>query len=269
MDDKQLGNRARSIRIKQRKRQVDVAVLAGVRVDDVVDVEKGRLDGLSLGMVRRVLGALGMSLKLLAEWQGVELDKLSASGHDALQGAVLAFLERLEGWEAVAEATFSIFGERGAIDILAWHAATRTLVVIELKTMLVDAGEVVRKSDQRNRLASTIAAKRGWRPKTISRWLIFTDTSANRRDVRRHESVLRPVAKLDGHAMHAWLRGPVGAVAALSFFTAPEARISRRVRLTKAEKAALAKKAAAAAAEAERVAARAKRLAAPPSSGRP
>jgi hypothetical protein len=25
------------------------------------------------------------------------------------------------GWEAVVEASFSIWGERGSIDILAWH----------------------------------------------------------------------------------------------------------------------------------------------------
>lgn len=32
------------------------------------------------------------------------------------------------------EVSFSIYGQRGVIDILAWHAATRSLLVIELKT---------------------------------------------------------------------------------------------------------------------------------------
>ena len=48
-------------------------------------------------------------------------------------------------------------GERGVIDILAWHAATRTLLVIELKTEIVDINELMGTVDRKRRLAATVA----------------------------------------------------------------------------------------------------------------
>lgn len=51
------------------------------------------------------------------------------------------------------EVSFSIYGERGVIDLLAWHGPSRTLLVIELKTEVVDAAEMLgvldRKTDSR------------------------------------------------------------------------------------------------------------------------
>ena len=55
----------------------------------------------------------------------------------------------LPDWVAVPEVTFSIYGERGAIDILAWHEPTRSLLVIELKTELVDIQETSGRSTAR------------------------------------------------------------------------------------------------------------------------
>ena len=41
------------------------------------------------------------------------------------------------------EVSFSIYGERGVIDILAWHPGRRALLIIELKTDIVDVNELV------------------------------------------------------------------------------------------------------------------------------
>ena len=37
------------------------------------------------------------------------------------------------GWEVVPEATFNEFGERGSIDILAFHPKHGALLVVEVK----------------------------------------------------------------------------------------------------------------------------------------
>ena len=110
-------------------------------------------------------------------------------------------MQELAGWSSVPEVSFSIYGERGAIDILAWHGATRSLLIIELKTLLVILAELVRTMDRRVRLGRRIARERGWSPASISSWVIFVDTRTNRRHVADHRTILAPLATVDGRRM--------------------------------------------------------------------
>jgi len=86
------------------------------------------------------------------------------------------------------EVSFSIWGERGVVDLLAWHPGRRALLVIELKTELVDVGEMLGTMDRKRRLASTIAAERGWDPATISAWIIIAGGRTNERRVAAFRS---------------------------------------------------------------------------------
>jgi Holliday junction resolvase-like predicted endonuclease len=61
------------------------------------------------------------------------------------------------GWEVRAEVSFSSYGERGAIDLLAWHPETRTLLVIEVKTEIGAVESTLRVHDMKWRLAAQIA----------------------------------------------------------------------------------------------------------------
>ncbi len=237
MEDAQLGARIKAVRVKLRRTQANVARQARVRPIDISHLERGALDDVPLPMMRRIASALGMWIELKPKWQGIELDRLASGAHDSLQRAVIERFARLSGWLAVPEVTYSIFGERGAIDVLAWHDATHSLLVIELKTVVVDVGEVVRTMDQRRRLATEIAAGRGWHATSTSTWQVLTDTRTNRRHVEQHAALLRRPGTIDGQAMRAWLRQPSGAVSALSSMTAPSAIIRSRVRPTKQEQA--------------------------------
>ena len=67
-------------------------------------------------------------------------------------------------WAAEPEVSFSIYGERGIVDILAWHPTRRSLLVIELKTEFVDINELMGSVDRKRRLARTIGRDRGWDP---------------------------------------------------------------------------------------------------------
>lgn len=244
MEDVKVGERVRMVRLKRRLTQAEVGGAAGLRPIEVSHLEHGVLDELTIGMMRRIVAAIGMRIDLVPRWKGVDLEREMVGAHDALQAAVLRLIRGTPGWVAEAEVTYSIFGERGAIDILAWHAASRTLLIIELKTLLVDPAEIKRKNDERRRHGPEIAAERGWRPKGVAVWVIFTDTRTNRARVARHADILLSPDTIDGRAMRAWLRKPSGAVDALSYWTEPEAVFRRRVRLTKAEREARAKMAA-------------------------
>jgi hypothetical protein len=105
------------------------------------------------------------------------------------------------------------------IDILAWHQGRRALLVIELKTELVDLNEMIGTFDRKRRLARQVALGRGWDPVTVSAWLIVSSSRTNRRRAETHEAMLRAALPDDARTIRRWLRDPSPPVAALSFWT--------------------------------------------------
>jgi len=239
MDDLTIGRSIRAVRVRRGWRQQDLAVAAGVSQSTVSRLECGELGEIPLATLRHVAGAIGMRITLEARWRGGELDRMVGSRHSAMHEELARLFERLPEWTPVPEVTFAIFGERGAIDILAWHAASRTLLVIELKTELVDVQETVGTLDRKVRLAAEVAAKRGWRAATVASWLVVADSPTNRRRVQAHGAMLRAAYPADGRTVPGWLREPRGSIAALSFLSstlgtggnrslAPVRRVRRR-----------------------------------------
>lgn len=231
MSDVRVGTRFRAVRRRLGLRQLDVARRARVSAALVSRIERGHLDELTLDRVRRVAEALEIRLDVTATWRGGELERLVNARHGELHNLALALFESLTGWEVAPEVSFSIFGERGVIDILAWHASSRTLLIVELKTEIVDPQELVGTMDRRRRLAREIAEHRGWQPRSVGTWVLLVDNRTNRRHLARHRRLLRAAFPVDGRAMRAWLRRPTGAIAALSFLPLPpQATVSRDLR---------------------------------------
>ena len=171
MDDARFGAAVRAVRIRKRLTQVSLAAKASVRPSHVSLLERGILAPLSVATLRDITAALGMWVEVSPRWRGVDLDRLLNARHAALQAAVLRRVRQSPGWIAVAEVSYSIYGERGAIDVLAWHDATRTVLVIELKTVLVEPAALLRKMHERVRLAPRIADEQGWRPRNVAQWV--------------------------------------------------------------------------------------------------
>jgi transcriptional regulator with XRE-family HTH domain len=219
MDGKRLGRAFRAVRVRKRLRQDDVGVAAGVSGSTVSRIEAGSLDEVSVRTLLAVAGALGMSVSITASWEGAELDRLLGARHSAMHEVVAVMMAGLDGWASAPEVSFSIYGERGVIDILCWHAATRTLLVIELKTELADVQATVGTLDRKVRLASRIASERGWQPLVVACWLLIAEGATNRRRVEAHRTMLRNAFPVDGRSMAAWLRAPSGPVRAMSFLS--------------------------------------------------
>jgi DNA-binding XRE family transcriptional regulator len=243
MDDERIGGAMRAVRIRSRRRQSDVARDAGVPRSTLIAIERGRINGTTIAALRAVGSALGVRTNLEVTWNGADLDRLLAAGHARLHEEMSRLFAGLPDWVIVPELSFSIYGERGVIDIAAWHAATATLLIIELKTSLGDPQDLVATLDRRMRLAGQIVATRRWRPRQVGAWVAFADTRTNRRHVQRHTGLLRARLPDDGRRLRGWLRDPDGLVAALSFLTSTEAlgpasraAVTRRVRLTRAER---------------------------------
>jgi hypothetical protein len=191
-------------------------------------MERGHLDTVSLRTLRTVTKRLDMRAEVLLRWRGGELDRLLARRHSALHESMARFFASLPEWEIHPEVTYSEWGERGAIDILAWHPRRRILLVIELKTDIVDVQDLVGRMDEKIRLAPAIAKKRGWDPVAVGAWVVIEPGRTNHRRLAAHAAVLRRAFPADGRRIRGWLRKPSGRIAALSFLPSTPPRSQRR-----------------------------------------
>ena len=171
-------------------------------------LESGRAGQLRLETIERIAQALGGRADVVVRWQGGDLDRLLNARHSALHESVARVLAAIPGWTLAPEVSFAIYGERGVIDILAWHAPTRTLLVIELKTEIVDINELMGTVDRKRRLAAVVGRERGWLAERVALWVIVADSTTNRRRVQTHATTLRAAFPLDGRSMGSWLRRP-------------------------------------------------------------
>lgn len=218
MDDRQTGAILRALRIRKRWRQQDVADKAAVPRRVVVAMEGGRFAKISIGRARAVAEACGGWLDLRLRTPGDDGLRMLNAEHARLQAWVVSRLRSL-GWDVIPEASFSIFGERGVIDILAWHPEHRALLIIEIKTALVEIGELLASTDRRVRLAVRIAAERGWVPTTLGAWVAVKGSSTNRRRLAANAGLMRAALPDDGRRVDAWLRKPEGMLRALGFLS--------------------------------------------------
>jgi transcriptional regulator with XRE-family HTH domain len=221
MEDVRFGSAVRSVRLKRGGRQRDLAARAGVSAPTISRIERGHPGTLTLDMIRAVATGLDIRLELQPRWRAGDLDRLLNANHSRLHDLVATmFGSQLPSWALAPEVSFSIRGERGVTDILAWHPGRRALLVIELKTDIVDVNELVGTVDRKRRLAAQIVSERGWSPLTVSVWVIVAPGRTNRSRIAAHGAMLRAAFPVDGRGIRQWLKEPVGAVSALSVWPA-------------------------------------------------
>ena len=226
----------RAVHQHRRLRQKDVAAQAQVSQQHVSDLERGRLGTMAVNELDRLFEALDIRSVLTVTWRGGDLDRLLDEGHAAVCTACAELLRR-SGWEVLTEVTFSIYGERGSIDLFAWHAATRTLLVIEIKTEITSAEETFRRLDVKVRLAPRICRERfGVSRAVVGRMLVVADTSANRARVGRLGTLLDGTYSARGDALREWISRPVGAIGGVLFLNTANGGVTKvhpkRVRTT-------------------------------------
>jgi len=169
--------------------------------------------------VRAVFAAADARLKLVPWWNGASLDQLLDAGHAALVERALSVLRRL-GWATEVEVTYSEWGERGSLDMLAGHPETRAVLVGEAKTAFGSMEETNRLLDVKTRLAPKLATERfGWPPASVSRVLILPSESTARRVVARHRVTLDVAYPARGRTVRAWLRQPDGPLRGIWFLS--------------------------------------------------
>jgi transcriptional regulator with XRE-family HTH domain len=156
MDVVRLGMGFRALRMRRRWTQAQLGAKAHVSRAVVCGIERGHADRVAVHTLVRVAAALDARLDIRLLWQGEGLDRLLDLRHAGLVDQVLEILSSSD-WETATEVSFNVRGERGSIDILAFHAATGSLLVIEIKSVVPDMQAMLAGVDRKGRLARDLA----------------------------------------------------------------------------------------------------------------
>jgi transcriptional regulator with XRE-family HTH domain len=199
MDEVRLGRSLRALRRRRGLTQAQLGAAAGFSREVVSRLERGDAGSIRIDMLVGAAAVLGARVDVHLRWQGERLDRLLDAAHAALVGRAVEVLAAA-GWEARVEVTFSRYGERGSIDVLARHEPTAT--VPDLQGMLASL-------DRKARLAAWVADQLDWGDvATIGRLLVLPDQRTSYRRLAEHRSILTAALPDRGWSVRRWIRSP-------------------------------------------------------------
>jgi transcriptional regulator with XRE-family HTH domain len=209
VDDLKVGEWVRSERRRLGLRQSDLAALAGVSAQTVLTVEHGRLDGLTVRSVRAVASAAGIRLPFLPRSiRAAAVERQIDSRHAALVESVVARLEAL-GWQAEPEWSFNHFGERGSVDVKAWHEDAGSLLVVEVKSELRDVQATLHALDVKRRVVPRLVRAECDRTvRHVGVVMVLADVRAERDRVNRHGATFAAALPARTREVGEWLQRP-------------------------------------------------------------
>lgn len=213
MDPLRFGRQYRALRVHQGRRQQDVSDESGLSRSLIAAIDRGQIEGVTIGALVRAARALDADVDLRLWWRGGGLDRLVDEAHAAIVEAIVARLRR-HGWLVEIEVSFSIWGERGSIDVLAFHPGRGALLVVEVKSAITDSQATIHGLDRKARLALEIVGDRPWAVRHVSRLLDVGDTDRSRRRVAGLGVTYGTAFPVGGRAVRRWLADPAAALPA-------------------------------------------------------
>jgi transcriptional regulator with XRE-family HTH domain len=207
VDEVTFGRGFRALRLRKRLRQDDLAAEAHVSRGAIARIEQGHAASVTVATLERVARPLGARVICRLSWNGEGLDRLLDADHAAIVEQVVRIL-RVAGWLVATEVSFNIFGERGSIDVLAFHAESRVVLVVEVKSVVPDVQATLVTLDRKERLALQIANERGWHATTVARLLVIRDVRTARRRIERHSATFGNAFPDRAVAIRRWLIAP-------------------------------------------------------------
>ena len=207
MDTVAFGRGFKALRIRKRMTQDDLAAAARVSRGAIARIEGGRADRVTVETLERVARPLGARVVCRLSWNGEGLDRLLDSAHAGIVEQTVRIL-REAGWQVATEVSFNHFGERGSVDVLAFHEATSCLLVVEVKSWVPDVQATILTLDRKERLGAGIALARGWEARSVARLLVIRDGRTARRRIEEHKITFGNAFPDRVARIRAWLRRP-------------------------------------------------------------
>ena len=106
------------------------------------------------------------------------------------------------------EVSFNHYGDRGRVDVLAYHAPTGCVLVAEVKSAVGDVQETLGRIDVKVRLGRSLAASAGWIRRAGGGAGVDRHGIAHARRVIAAHPVLFARFNMRGRAAQTWLRRP-------------------------------------------------------------
>jgi hypothetical protein len=184
-----------------------VAVAARLSRSTVSRIESGRAGSATLDVLERVSRAVGARLDVRLSWNGEALDRRLDADHAAIVERVSRVL-RLAGWLVTVEASFNIRGERGSVDVLAFHPLERIVFVVEVKSVVPDIQALLFGLDRKTRLVLSIARERGWVGSQVARLLVIRESRTARRRVEQHRETFEAAFTARSVEVRRWIWAP-------------------------------------------------------------
>ena len=192
MRDLEVGRLLRMLRIRRGWRLRDVADRCGLSQATIGRTELGSIA--SVRILRRHAAALDVQADWRIVGRGADVARLLDEEHAAIVEA-LATAFRHGRWLVEAESSYSEYGERGRIDLLAFDPRGSVLAVVEVKTELADLQELLGSLSVKTRLAPRLARRLNRQATRVASVLAVAATAANRSIVAAHPALFSPFAR--------------------------------------------------------------------------
>ena len=219
MERRTVARGLRAIRRRKGWPQAKVAAQLSISQSELSRRERGSLEDCSVAEVEQWGATLGahVSIELRVDGERPLMD----ARHARLQNWIVGVL-RQHGWSVLVEHSFNHYGDRGRIDVLAYHPIDRVVLVIEVKTRIDDVGDILGRLDVKRRVAPIHAREQQWNARKVVPMLLILDQRTNRRRIADHATVFSSFT-VRGRSASAWLRRPAGTAppGVLLFATAP------------------------------------------------
>jgi transcriptional regulator with XRE-family HTH domain len=195
-----LGIIIRDLRTALRWSQRDLSLRSGVSQSWVCAVERGRATDVTLATADRLLAAMGAELNLRAVAPFLADSRQRDPAHAQCVAHVARRLQGA-GWRIATEVEIGSDRSKGWIDILAWHPNTGVVLMIEVKTELLDLGSIERTMNWYLREAWSAARRLGWRPTRVRGCLLVLSTEVVEQRIRENRDTLGRVFPIRAQAL--------------------------------------------------------------------